>query len=249
MSLPKDIKDFLEGYPRLPDDPKLNANFEFYSNKLRCRPDNLLIDELHRQWQGDYSKLEYKHGFIQWLFPIQEDGVNHEAQRLQKHEIAAMKSDTAIMRRLLRSYTMMLDFYGMQLVSEDTGELQRTGNWKERYRNLSRATHNNLRISRILKCLSEFGLEHLNAGFLLFVLAEQSANGQLNTSMIRSSMDRWWINCLRNEEERDWIGEMVQRVRTQPDFVFTDEAYRAALKRREDPGIFTETVEETTDDA
>ena len=33
---------------------------------------------------------------------------------------------------------MMLDFYGMQLVSEDTGELQRTGNWKERYRNLSR---------------------------------------------------------------------------------------------------------------
>ena len=50
MSLPKDIKDFLEGYPRLPDDPKLNANFEFYSNKLRCRPDNLLIDELHRQY-------------------------------------------------------------------------------------------------------------------------------------------------------------------------------------------------------
>ena len=73
-----------------------------------------------------------------YSFPIQEDGVNHEAQRLQKHEITAMKSDTAIMRRLLRSYTMMLDFYGMQLVSEDTGELQRTENWKERYRNLSR---------------------------------------------------------------------------------------------------------------
>ncbi len=49
MSLPRDITEFLEGYPDISDDPHLNANLEFYTNKGRCKPDNLLIDELHEQ--------------------------------------------------------------------------------------------------------------------------------------------------------------------------------------------------------
>ncbi|KAI9059276.1 hypothetical protein FKP32DRAFT_1658208 [Trametes sanguinea] len=236
MSLPQDIREFLEGYPDVPDDPRLNANYEFYSNKRRCRPDNLLIDDLHEQWKTDYDKLEYKHGYIQWLFPLQEYGMNYEAQPLQKHEIVLMQTDETIMERLHRSYTMMLGFYGMELVSRHTGELRRAANWEERYRNLGRAPHNNLRISRILKCLSELGLERLNAGFLLFVLVEQSAHKQLRTPMIVGSMDRWWANCLRNDEERRWINELVRRVRAQSDFVFTDDDYRRALKRREETG-------------
>ncbi|KAI8978764.1 opioid growth factor receptor conserved region-domain-containing protein [Trametes punicea] len=238
MALPQDIREFLEGYPDVPDDPRLNANVEFYSNRRRCRPDNLLIDELHQQWKTDYAKLEYKHGYIQWLFPLQEYGMNYEAQPLQKHEIATMKADAAVMERLHRSYMMMLGFYGMELVSRETGELRRADNWEDRYRNLVRAPHNNLRISRILKCLSEFGLERLNAGFLLFVLVEQSARKQLDTSMLRSSMDRWWANCLRNDEERRWVNDMVRRVRSQSDFVFTEDEYRNSLRRRKETGSF-----------
>src|ERR1700761_6545088 len=49
-SLPRDIQEFLAGYPELDDDNRLNANFAFYSNTLRCRPDDLLIDEIH-DWQ------------------------------------------------------------------------------------------------------------------------------------------------------------------------------------------------------
>ena len=49
MSLPVDVRDFLEGYPRVPDEPSLKANLEFYSNTRRCKPDNLLIDQLHEQ--------------------------------------------------------------------------------------------------------------------------------------------------------------------------------------------------------
>ncbi len=49
MSLPGDIRDFLEGYSRIPDEPSLNANLEFYKNVRRCKPDNLLIDSLHEQ--------------------------------------------------------------------------------------------------------------------------------------------------------------------------------------------------------
>ncbi|KAL1711012.1 opioid growth factor receptor conserved region-domain-containing protein, partial [Schizophyllum commune] len=200
MSLPRDIQEFLDEYRGQTDDKSLNANLEFYSNTRRCRPDNLLIDEMHEKWFGDYDKLEHKHGFIQWLFPIREYGVNYEAQPLQPHEIEAMKADPATTARLIKSYNMMLDFYGMRLISEETGLLDRVPpprNFEARYRNLVRHSHNNLRISRILKCLSELGLERLNAGFLLHVLSEQSEEDELNTPMLQSSMDRWWANCIR----------------------------------------------------
>lgn len=94
------------------------------------------------------------------------------------------------------------------------------------------SSHNNLRISRILKCLSEFGYEYLNYGFLLHVLNEQSEHGQLNTSIIRSSMDRWWANCIRRERERDWINEKIAAARDKgvdEPFVFTREMYEAAI--------------------
>jgi len=100
------------------------------------------------------------------------------------------------------------------------------------------STHNNLRISRILKCLSELGLERLNAGFLLHVLNEQSESNELNTPAIRSSMDKWWANCLRNEEERTWIGLTIRRVRSGDGYVFTRDMYENALKRRHDTGSF-----------
>ncbi|KAL1743171.1 opioid growth factor receptor conserved region-domain-containing protein [Schizophyllum fasciatum] len=238
MSLPRDVQDFLNGYTDQKDDPALNANYELYLNKRRCRPDNLLIDELHEKWFGDYDKLEYKHGFIQWLFPIREYGVNYEAQPLQRHELEAMKADSDIVDRLIKSYKLMLDFYGMRLVSEETGLLDRAlppRNHEARYRNLVRHSHNNLRISRILKCLSEFGLERLNAGFLLHVLAEQSEEGELNTSMLQSSMDRWWANCVRSAAERQWIGEQIRRVRSGKES-FNRDSYREALERRQTTG-------------
>jgi hypothetical protein len=63
--LPRDVQAFLAAYPGQGDDGKRD-NALFYTNRLRCRPDSLLIDELHARWFGDYSKLERKHGFIQW---------------------------------------------------------------------------------------------------------------------------------------------------------------------------------------
>ena len=88
------------------------------------------------------------------------------------------------------------------------------------------------------------GLEHLNAGFLLHVLNEQSEANELNSWGIRSSMDRWWSNCLRNEEERTWIGDLIRKVRLAEDgFVFPREAYEKALQRRAETGHFV--IQET----
>jgi len=103
------------------------------------------------------------------------------------------------------------------------------------------SSHNNLRISRLLKCLSEFGLEHLNAGFLLHILNEQSEFNELNSSGIRGSMDRWWANCLRNDEEREWVGGIIKKVRTgSNEYVFTREMYERALARRTRTGSLRE---------
>ncbi|KAJ7442663.1 opioid growth factor receptor conserved region-domain-containing protein [Mycena latifolia] len=241
MSIPRDVQEFLDNYPRNGDDRRLSANLGFYSNSQRCRPDDLLVEEIHEQWQGDYNKLERKHGFIQWLFPIREHGMNYESQPLQPHEITAMKADPRVLERLLASYRLMLDFYGMRLVSEETGAVDRSlppRNYAARYQNLVQSSHNYLRISRILKCLSEFGFERLNAGFLLHLLNEQSEARELNMPGLRSSMDRWWANCIRNEEEREWVGGVITSVRQEEGYVFTREMYTAALEQRLRTGSF-----------
>lgn len=103
--------------------------------------------------------------------------------------------------------------------------------------NLQGASHNNLRISRILKCLSEFGLERLNAGFLLHVLNEQSEHEELDSWSIRGSMDRWWANCIRNEEERQWIGNLIQKVRNAEEgYVFSRKDYEKVILHRAETG-------------
>ncbi|KAK7454035.1 hypothetical protein VKT23_011546 [Stygiomarasmius scandens] len=241
--VPRDVQEFLEGYLDGSNNKSLKANLEFYSNLRRCRPDNLLIDEILEQWQGEYDILESRHGFIQWLFPIREHGMNFQSQPLQPHELESMKSDSTIIQRLIESYKLMLDFYGMQLLDEETGELGRPSpprRYAPRYKNLLRSTHNNLRISRILKCLSEFGLERFNAGFLLYILTEQSESKELKSSALCGSMDRWWANCIRNNEERIWIAEKIALVRAGDGYVFTKEMYKDALDRRRKTGGLAE---------
>lgn len=53
-------------------------------------------------------------------------------------------------------------------------------------------------------------------------------------------MDRWWANCVRNEDERKWIGDMIRDVREGEDGVWTREKYVEALKRRKETGKLEE---------
>ena len=47
-----------------------------------------------------------------------------------------MKKDKKARKSLLKSYQMMLDFYGMKLKSLEIGEVERSENYKGRYSNL-----------------------------------------------------------------------------------------------------------------
>jgi hypothetical protein len=64
--------------------------------------------------------------------------MNFEAQPLQPHEIAEMKEDSVVIERVISSYTLMLDFYGMCLLDVETGLLGRSGGYAARYTNLLR---------------------------------------------------------------------------------------------------------------
>ena len=46
---------------------------------------------------------------------------NMLAPKLTDADIATMKADVAIGKRLIRAYRLILDFYGMNLVDEMTG--------------------------------------------------------------------------------------------------------------------------------
>lgn len=185
------------------DDVAKSENLRFYQNKIPSRPDGALINTIHLKWWGQYGGLECHHGYIQWLFPIHELGMNWDAQVLQRHEAVSICADPALQARVVLSYRLMLDFYGMTLANELTGEIHRrpVGQFEGRYRNLNASSHNYLRITRILKCLGEFGFEHFKLPFLLFVLSEITLHGHLGNAE-RSCLD-YWVPCLRQQTDRD----------------------------------------------
>lgn len=76
--------------------------------------------------------------FVVLSFPIREYGMNYDSQPLQPHEAQAMRASPEIMERVKRSYKTMLSFYGMTLLDEETGLIDRSPppTFQSRYRNL-----------------------------------------------------------------------------------------------------------------
>ena len=182
---------YLDGYPKAKDNKSYNLNLEFYKNVLPSSPSGDLVENIHKEWFGAYDHLEQHHGYIQWLFPIQEQGLNHQAQPLQKHEIKELISDDDAMNRLVKSYELMLDFFGMELVDKKTGKIGRSDkSQKQQYRLLNHSFHNYLRITRILKCLGEFRFEHYQAPFCTFVISEIFEHEELRNTL-KSCLSYW----------------------------------------------------------
>jgi hypothetical protein len=55
--IPRDVQDFLADYPSQEDESHMNSNLTFYRNEMRCRPDNLLIDEIHERSVCHFPRL------------------------------------------------------------------------------------------------------------------------------------------------------------------------------------------------
>lgn len=214
-SASNDAENYLRHYPDdHEDDLKANLNYRFYKNEIKSHPDGDFIDNIHKDWIGNHDLLERHHGYIQWLFPIREESpFNSSSQKLMKHEIDKMTKDATVRPRLIASYCLMLEFYGMRLIDENTGEIGRGPNWQARYTFLNTSMHNFLRITRILKCLGELGLDHYQAPFVANIFAEIQ-QGNL-TGLLKSARD-YFAAVVRDEQARTRLQQLASSLSPAP---------------------------------
>uniref|UniRef100_A0ABM5G5D1 Opioid growth factor receptor n=1 Tax=Pogona vitticeps TaxID=103695 RepID=A0ABM5G5D1_9SAUR len=218
----RDMQKYRRRYPGLEEaevEEQEMWNLSFYKNEIHFKPHGLHIEDLLEKWQNDYATLEENHSYIQWLFPLREPGMNWRAKILTCQEIEAFKKSKEVMERFVRAYKLMLGFYGINLINEETGELKRAENWCERFENLNRYSHNNLRITRILKCLGEMGYEHYQVHLVKFFLAETLIHQQL-PRVLRSALD-YFMFTVRNKQRRQELVHFAwQNFRPKREFVW-----------------------------
>lgn len=114
--------------------------------------------------------LESHHDFIQWLFPLdQASSFNPDAPVLALPEFAELGRDPAVAAGLCQGLARMLAFYGLQW---QDGTVVKSAGWPARSQNWAESpTHNDLRITRILRSLALFGLQQQAAALLRFLEA------------------------------------------------------------------------------
>ena len=101
--------------------------------------------------------LEYTHDFIQWLFPIDSpSAVNPNAPVITASQARDLGANSKIAGNLRRAFDRMTAFYGFEA---NDGVIERRINFSLRAPDwAARPTHNDLRITRILRSLTLFGL-------------------------------------------------------------------------------------------
>ncbi|EFC44054.1 hypothetical protein NAEGRDRAFT_67958 [Naegleria gruberi] len=200
------------GSSALPEDDTTSLdNYNFYINKLRSRPQGDLIENIHKNWFGDWDLLEEHHAYIQYLFPIRLQGMNASSQPLTKHEASLLRSDAAVKARIIQSYRLMLDFYGLVLEDEVSGKISRNPvTYKKRYSHLNSSFHNYLRITRIMKCLGVTGFEHYKPHFLNHMVVEMFKYNNLQNA--RDSLIKFWLPTLRKEEHLQYFDNLVDEL-------------------------------------
>lgn len=144
-------------------------------------------------WGWSYGRLEAIHNFIQWLFPLREKSmVIPNAPVLNDQVIEEFLKSEELRLRLLRSFELMLGFYGLQLVAE---KVCLGDNFEERKQNwLRRGNHNFLRITRILKCLGYLGLKKEALAFFGCLQTIYEVEGD----KIGSETFRYWQAAVRD---------------------------------------------------
>lgn len=122
---------------------------DFYShggtdNNGRCLAD---------MWSFTNDEFETVHEYIQWLFPLKvASQFNPYAPILTDEDIETI--DKILIRH---SFNVMCDFYGIQ--NNGVGLVKDPNTWNHRSTVwLTKDNHNFLRLTRIIKCLTLFGL-------------------------------------------------------------------------------------------
>ncbi|OOR98454.1 hypothetical protein B0187_08385 [Haemophilus paracuniculus] len=131
------------------------------------------------QLESNWRNLELAHNYIQWIFPLNEPSnepfikqpilTEQDCEKIQQSELAQ--------QNLLRSFEMMLNFWGLTF---ENGQIfpkedlnSRTHFWLRSY------NHNQLRITRVIKCLSLLGQKDLAKLFQQAVISIGREKGKI----------------------------------------------------------------------
>lgn len=148
-------------------------------------------------WSWNCQKLEHKHDYIQWLFPLKERSrFNRKAPILNDEIIQEFLTNTILRIHLLKSLKVMLGFYGLECLNPDSEniEISRSDVYSERKQEwINLGNHNYLRLTRILTCLKLLGLE--NYAEALFECLEKIYKEE--SRRIGSETFNYWKNAVR----------------------------------------------------
>lgn len=144
------------------------------------------FEEIIRQ---DDHWLEYTHDFIQWLFPIDSpSGVNPNAPVITASAARDLGANAKIAANMRHAFGRMAAFYGF--VAKD-GAIERKSNYSFRVANwAARPTHNDLRITRILRSLTLFGLTSEAELFY------DAAIAAVRENRVDTGVQRYWTAAL-----------------------------------------------------
>lgn len=162
----------------------------FYSGTEGDDQGRMLADILAQ----DDRWLENVHDYIQWVFPNREPSdVTPWVPLISAADESEFSENEAIRNRLMDSFCRMLAFYGMRI---SQGQITKAENWDERKHNwFIRDTHNNLRITRILKCLMALGLENEARHF--FMALKGLVESELDSGISPTSI-RYWTEAIES---------------------------------------------------
>jgi hypothetical protein len=133
---------------------------DFHRGELR-HPSGVTIESI---WGWHHGRLEHEHTYIQWLFPLRDPSrAVPDSPTITESEVREFNRDPALRDRVLRSFRLMLGFYGFTMGpaanAAGGGTIMPAPDFAATSRTwLTPGNHNHLRITRILKSLCILGL-------------------------------------------------------------------------------------------
>lgn len=146
-------------------------------------------------WDFTINELEEVHDYIQWIFPLKEES------RFQPNAPLLTDEDIELIdKEYVRvSFNLMLTFYGIVdngtfLVKDPNIWLHRSTDW------ITKGNHNFLRLTRILKSLRLFGMDHEATILILFL---GSLYDEYKSTIGEITLDYWKAASILQEKEDD----------------------------------------------
>jgi hypothetical protein len=149
-------------------------------------------------WGWNDRQLEVVHTYIQWLFPLREPSqAVRSSPTITEAEARVFRHDPELKERVLRSFRLMLGFYGFAMrPTADPAEgmtIAPASDFDAKSRNwLTTANHNHLRITRILKSLILLGLKRESQEWFAALQRVHVANADV----IGQTTYEYWRNAV-----------------------------------------------------